>query len=263
MRNRQGFTLIELLLGMFFSSIILVTLFNSFSLLDRVSVFVDRVIDNDVRSALINNQLQKDISGAFIPVQARAETEKKAVGPEKGAQPKKEEKKKVLERVFIGNTKDNNLSVLSFITNNPLAIFEKEKGIVPKPRIVRVVYRLTPDKERVGSFILIRQEGSELSYDTYDTKAAKPIKGYAIAHLIKSMNIEYQVPKQKDEKEKQEGKDQKREFRLLKEWPEKDKEKKESKLELPQFVKVDLVLWDEAMENESAYTFMYEIFARE
>ncbi|HEX2978414.1 MAG TPA: hypothetical protein VHO47_04815 [Candidatus Babeliales bacterium] len=262
MKN-PGLTLIELVIGMLFSGILVTVLFSSFSLINRVNNFVDRIISRDVRVAIIDNQLQKDLNGAFIPVQAVPVPEKKStpVPGQKDAtaqkEPlKKEEKKKLLENVFIGKNKDNNLSVLSFITNNPLSIYEKEKGVVPKPRLVRVVYRLAADKEHSGSYILTRQEGSDLSFDAYEDKAAKQIKGYQIGSFIKSMKVEYSAPK------KQDNKDQKKEYSTFQEWPEKEK-KTDAKPDLPQFIKIELVLWDEAMEEEKKYSFMYEIFARE
>ncbi|MBI2775322.1 type II secretion system protein [Candidatus Dependentiae bacterium] len=261
--KKSGFTLIELVIGMLFSGILITVLFSSFSLINRVNNFVDRIISRDVRVAIIDNQLQKDLNGAFIPLQAVPAAEKKSTplpGQKDAAAPKepakKEEKKKLLENVFIGRNKDNNLSVLSFITNNPLLIYEKEKGIVAKPRIVRVVYRLAADKEHPGSFILTRQEGSDLSLDAYDEKAAKQIKGYHLGSFIKSIKAEYNAPK------KQENKDQKKEYSALQEWPEKEK-KSDEKPEMPQFIKIEMVLWDEAMEEEKKYSFMHEIFARE
>src|SRR3990172_5136292 len=97
---KQGFTLIELVIAMLFGGIILSVLFNSFFVATRVSRMVDTTVSQDLRIALLQNQLEKDLVSAFIPFQAQEEKkaeEKKVEADKKEAQDKAEAEKKAAE----------------------------------------------------------------------------------------------------------------------------------------------------------------------
>ena len=72
---RAGFTLIELIIALFFSSIIMSILFSSFRQINNIALLAEDLIDMDVRQQTFANQFQKDISGAFVPVQGIAPKE--------------------------------------------------------------------------------------------------------------------------------------------------------------------------------------------
>ncbi|OQA36457.1 MAG: hypothetical protein BWY54_00019 [Candidatus Dependentiae bacterium ADurb.Bin331] len=262
--KRHGFSLIELVVAVAIAGMIMTALFQSYFLLNRVAGFLDGVIDRDLRISIMQNQLERDLAGVFIPVQAFKQPEPKKEVQEKKTDEKQElvpetkqqEKPKQLERIFIGNEKDKNMSVLSFITVNPVNVYEKDKGIIPKPRVVRVVYRLTEDKQQKNSFILTRQESTDLSFESFESKTAQKIKSFEIARSIKTIRIEYL---QRDEKQKDDAK--KIEYKTFTQWPKpEERSEKEQKPQMPDFVKVEIILFDERMQREKVYNFMYQLF---
>jgi prepilin-type N-terminal cleavage/methylation domain-containing protein len=264
--KRCGFSLIELVVAIAIAGLIMTALFQSYFVLNRVAGFLDNVIDRDLRISIIQNQLEKDLTGVFIPVQALKQPEpkkevqekKEAEKQEASTESKPQEKPKKLERVFIGNAKDKNMTVLSFITDNPVLVYEKDKGITPKPRIVRVAYRLTEDKQQKNSFILTRQESNNLLFDAFEQKSAQQIKSFEVARLIKSIHVEYL---QRDEKQKEDAK--KIEFKTYTQWPKPEEQgaKDEQKdPQMPDFVKIEILLFDEKMQGEKTYNFMYQLF---
>lgn len=264
--KRSGFSLIELVVAIAIAGLIMTALFQSYFVLNRVAGFLDGMIDRDLRISIIQNQFERDLAGVFIPVQAFKQSEPKKEVQEKKESEKQElpqetkpqEKSKQLERIFIGNTKDKNMTVLSFITNNPVLVYEKDKGITPKPRVVRVVYRLTKDKQQKNSFILTRQESNNLMFDAFEQKSAQQIKSFEIARSIKSIHIEYL---QHDEKQKDDAK--KIEYKTFTQWPkpdERDGDKQEKHPQVPDFVKVEIALFDEKHQREKVYNFMYQLF---
>ena len=256
---KSGFTIIELLFVIAFSGVLITTLFTAFFQINRTLLVAEDIIDFDTRISVMQNQLQKDITGIFVPIQAVPEPQKTPTTPEEQKRAaEKKEPKKLLKDVFLGTNKGELLSELTFITNNPVRVYEFAKNAKVKPRIVRVVYRLVPDKEKKGSYTLMRQEGTELDFTQYKPGARKPVKAFALATGIKSVTIEYKVPKEKEKKEKK--KDEAIEFETVKEWrfDQLQKEKK-IKVKIPQFVTLKIVLWDNQQENERTVTFTYTI----
>jgi hypothetical protein len=275
--TRSGFTLIEFILALLFSAIILTTLFTSFFQLTRSTSIAEDVIDVDTRIAVITHQLEKDLSGCFVPIQALMQEPKKeekkaeeaeAVKKEKAQEKKKaeeagkeKEKEKVkikqLKDVFYSANKNEFLNELTFITNNPMRVYEHAKNAFVKPRIVRVVYRLIPHKEKKDIFILLRQEGAELDFGAY--KKEGKIRSYEIADNIKSIKIEFKIPKI-EEKEKKEteaqkppAKEEKKPivYETLKEWRSNEiQEKKKNQSLLPHFITITITLWDNEHEQE-------------
>ena len=209
---KAGFTLIELVLAFAFSSILLTLLFTSFNQINRTVVTTEDLIEMNTRLNLFQNQFQKDISGAFVPVQGLPE--KKEEAPKNDIEQKKEkpptptkdkkEKPKPLKEVFYSANKSDQLNELTFISNNPVRVYEYAKNTPPKPRIVRVVYRLIADKDKKGSYKLMRQEGTQLDFASYKPNASKPIRAFELVENIKSFNIEYQAPIPKKEEKKDE-----------------------------------------------------------
>ena len=264
---KSGFTIIELLFVIAFSGILITTLFTAFFQINRTLLVAEDIIDFDTRISVMQNQLQKDIMGIFVPIQAIPEPPQAPTTPEEkkkaaaATTTEKKEPKKVLKDVLLSVNKGELLSELTFITNNPVRVYEFAKNAKVKPRIVRVVYRLVPEKEKKGSYTLMRQEGTELDFTQYKPGAKKPVKAYALATGIKSITVEYKMPKKKDEKEKKEKKQEEPiAFETVKEWrfDQLEKEKK-IKVKIPQFITLKIVLWDNQQENERTVTFTYNI----
>ena len=65
--NKHGFTLIELMLGFGIGALMLMMLFQNFSMINKVVRRADNFVEIDFASAIIRNQLQNDLSGAFVP----------------------------------------------------------------------------------------------------------------------------------------------------------------------------------------------------
>jgi type II secretory pathway pseudopilin PulG len=256
-----GYTLIELVIVMLFSGIIISTLFSSFALLTRVSRAVDSLISFDARRALLANQIQKDIAGAFIPIQALIEEKKElpstAVDEKKVVEISKEpqeKKPKRLQDPFISKEKNNRLSLLSFISRNPLRVYQKEKGVIEKPRVVRIIYRLVEQKEKPGYFTLFRQEGTQLDLDVYNKKADSASRMIEVADNIKDIKVTLAAEK------KQEKKESKKEFVTSSVWPLKDEARAKEVELLPVQLELAVSLWDDR-EQASSFKLIYPIGA--
>lgn len=266
---KTGFTLIELIIALMLSSIVISVLFASFFYVNRSTRLADEVVSFDTRSALIQHQLQKDIAGAFIPVQGQQEVEKKeekkAPQKEKVDKEKKEkdekakkatkQKPKKVSAIFVSSNKGNIFSELTFITTNPLRVYEYAKNTPVLPRIVRVVYRLVMNDDK-KSYRLMRQEGKELNYDSY--KGASPsIKAYEVINFIKDFKITYKYPKEETSKKKE--KKSSVEFEQTSEWQSDTRQKENVKPIIPQYIECELTLWDAQYETERAVNLFFEV----
>lgn len=235
---KVGFTVIEFIVGMLVASILLSTLLASFFNINAVLRIAQDIIDLDTRAAIVQNQLEKDLSGAFVPVQV-------APSPAK----EEKDKKKPIGDIFMSKNKDGQLLVLTFISNNPIIVYSQKR--IAKPRVVRIVYRLVPEENKKDSFKLLRQEGTELDFKAYDLKTGK-IKAYELATLLKKLTVEFKIPKPPEK-----GKSDKEkiiEFESAKEWP---LERKESDKQqgVPNFVTITMNLWDNEQREERSGQF--------
>lgn len=252
---KQGFTLIELLVALVISSMIISSLFLVFFQTQRVALTTQNVIDLDTQFSVLNNQLEKDVSGIFVPAQAHMSPEK--VGNKEGAVASdKKETIKPLKNIFFSSNKGELLSELTFITSSPVRVYEHAKNSEVTPRMVRVYYRLIPDKNRKDLFVLTRQEGTDL-----DTNRYKPgptsIRGYEIANNIKEITVQYSVPLPKQDQDK---KDEKARYEVVKEW--RDDEAKgtaQKRPKIPSFITMNITLWNNQKENTRTYMFEYPI----
>lgn len=273
-----GFSLIEVLIALAIASIIGVALFTSITQMSRMSGRLDVIMHDDDRMAVIQHQLKKDLSGAFVPTQA---VEQPA--------DKDKKNKKPLQKVFYSSLQEKNLNILTFITTNPLMSYGNAR-----PRVARVVYKLVAEKEKGTApfYTLYRQQGNDLDFEAYKQENAKN-RAYPVAEHIKSLSVEFSTPKKSPEKSASEPNDQATakksgapakkenvEWEIVKEWdsdkfdtpekkevPKKDtksdtkngdqqqqqksqeKEKKERKW-LPAFAKISITLWDENKKHE-------------
>ena len=192
MNRKQAFTLIELLIALALSSFVMAGMMlayrNVMKKLDssRELLMVNRKV------GLLFNQLERDLSTAFIPVQLAQEKtkqekngdktpqpqeaeSKESTSSEKGENDKKIEKKKEqLKSFFIGTIQEGMAEKIakeklelfkdvSFVCANPLQIYGQKK-----PRIVRVKYQLVRDKEKTRqhnkvTYNLVRKETTDLT----------------------------------------------------------------------------------------------------
>ncbi len=282
---KPGFTLIELSIGILLSGIIATVLYNSFFITHRIVDIADNFIQTDFRAAIISNQFEKDLDGALIPIQP--DLTKTATPAKTTTQPAAKEAAqapppKPIEHIFYStNNAEGSLEMLTFLTNNPVKIYEKAKNAKAKPRFVRVVYRLIPQQvpqqgKEQKSYTLLRQESNELELKAFDLKSAKPIRAYELATNIKNMKIEYSFPVQKEQAqqpakaptpptiatpEKKESKEEKPkpEFKTVYSWDVESQKAPKEQPKTPQFVTVSLELWNNQQQQEKSFTFNYEI----
>lgn len=227
---RQGFTIIEVLIATAIASLLTVALFFSF---DRINNGVRRLgelIDIFNTATLVDHVFFKDISGAFIPVQAiPPKKEQKKAEPGKPDQKEKKDEKKnpeekkaaeqetkpeggeqskvpILKDPFVSKNAGNQLSMLSFITANPMRVYVGEKTGEPKPNCVRVVYTLQEKKDKTKKrpiYELYRQEGIKLDLADYTKQEGSPDR-YLIADNVVSCKLTFIVIYEKKEEEKKE-----------------------------------------------------------
>ena len=232
---RYGFTLLEVLIATAIASILTVTLFFSYNQLNDSMRKVSDIADIYDTAILVEQLLFKDISGAFIPVQAiptkeakkKPESDKKPA--EKPAEKPGEKEKKPAEKKepeatkgetkskvpllkdpFIGTFKGDRMIMLSCITANPMRVYWGEKTGEPKPNCIRVVYTLQEKKDKTKKepfYELYRQDGVKLDLGLY-TKTETEVERYLIADNIVSCKVTYFVIDEKQEEEGAEGKEE-------------------------------------------------------
>jgi len=295
-RNKRGFTLIEMMVAILITSLLGSILTAIYVQTQRSVSRINETIDLDFADSIIYNQMEKDLSGIFVPqlfVDDRSSESKKAQ-PGQPKQPQgqpakpgqKPKPKKKLERAknaLVSMGSSGNLSSLSFITNNPMQVYGQSK-----PRIVRVEYALEPDKIDSKMFNLVRRQSLEFELEKF--KASEP-RPYTLATNVKSMTVEFFAAKEEEkdkkknqkkggkaeptkekqgEQEKGDKKEEKKapELISLTEWnDEVSKNNKEINPDfLPLYIKVELVLRltnDSDSDATRTYTFYYHIYAYE
>ncbi len=291
---KRGFTLIELLAALAIASVVITLLFNSFFQTTGIISRADNNIGINMRAIVLQHQLEKDIMGAFFPVQAVKEEDKakknkeqqqkqtaQAQGEQKKVQPSpppvKEEKKekKRLKKAFYGINQADMLSLVTFITNNPMSAYWSKKIGKAKPKIARVVYRLVEDKQEKGVYTLYRQEGTSLEFEDYGSQGKKPIRSYPVAGGIKKLSIKYYVviEKEKEEKKppvlnqqespksppKEEKKKREIKFKTLDQWNFEKEKPKDIKRPIPNVVEISITFWNEKRTGDASYKFSIPI----
>jgi len=279
---KSGFTLIEVLIATMMAGIISVILLNGLSIINRGLLRSDQQADLYMRVTTVQNQLERDLMGAFDPMpparsQKKEGEDKKAEEQKRtksGKQPAGEEKKekpkqKKVEKVFLATAADgDNLELLTFVTNNPTKIFWGEKSGRAKPCIARVVYRLVPEKERRDSFRLLRQEADDLDFKAYEERDQR-VRAYELADGIKECKLTYiwierEQAKEKNAKAGQQAKAAETGKAIVhreQSWDADKKVEKDSKRpRIPQRVQIELVAWEGDAGRRELFTLTIPIF---
>jgi hypothetical protein len=218
---KQGFMLIELIIATLIASMVAAILLAALAQSNRFMTIVDNLVDTSVRVGVASHQLEKDLMGAFIPVQAKPldtpagqalgasgadassaqgnkQTEKKGVAQElseqKGAG--STPKAKIIEKIFYSTNKNGQFDTLTFITNNPLVVYVGQDVGTVKPKVVRVQYTLKPEADKKNSFALFRQESNELDLEQY-----KNVTAYELIGGIRSCNMTFTACIEKKQEE--------------------------------------------------------------
>jgi len=273
----NGFVLIELLLATAISAMLGAVLFSAFTQINRLIARTEVIMNVYTKAALLQHQLETDLQGAFVPIRAQhikknnKKNDKKSEAPKKQsafAKASADREKKPLTHVFYGVNKEGNLDTLTFITSNPLQVYVGQKTGKAKPRIARIVYRLEPDEQEEGSYILRRQEAYNLDFNAFKKDSSKPIRALEVIDGIKEINMTYflDIKNQTDKKDK--GKKERKEF---KQWniesqatdkqdspfAKASEDRKQKKRKIPNEVALELTLWNREQERQE--TFMFKI----
>lgn len=219
MNQKAGSFLLEVVVGTLIASMITGVLMNTLSHMTKMSALVDGMANQVLQLTMIQHQFERDVSGMCVVHQAIIEEKeeqlqnKKQNGQnednqaiEKNQNKAKSDVDKTKQAVprlkkvfFVALGQENQMQQISFITNNPLPSYWHGTVGNAKPLKVRVVYFLKPDPQHQGSFILMRQESSNLLLDSFkDTVTA-----YEIADHIASFSLMLSYDTiQKEEKSK-------------------------------------------------------------
>ena len=276
-KNHSGFTLIEILIATAIAAILSGFVFGLVRQMGKATVIIDSSVDIYLKAALVQRVMEKDVSGACVPFTAlQKEEPKKPAATQGGAtqakpaapqaqQPKTEDKeqKKAPEitKLFYAVGKGKSLTVMTFITNNPLQTYGSMTGDNPKPRIARVVYRLkkkSGDNAPRPSYALMRQESYELDFEKFKEDGA--IAAYEVIDGIASFSCNFIVLKEEKSKDNK----KKAELVVSDTWDQ-EKEQKDTKKEpseerrVPHAVEVTIEIGDVRMKNTREFKFMIPI----
>ncbi len=281
--NAKGFTLIEIMIAIVIASVLGGLLVGSFLQSNKTISGINKVVSIESTAATLIHQLSKDISGAFVPMSVQLlkkqlEKEKQSnsakatpykqniknkMGNAKKAPVKKQEKQKLpkIEKVFYSSLKNNNLDVLTFITNNPLQPYwspTAQGSVTKRPTIkmVRVVYRLVPETQDPPiSYKLLRQESEKINFAKF--KLGGDIRAFEIANNIKQIKTEYYVLVPKKTKGEKNQKP-KLDLKKMPTWNDgKLPGEQKTKISMtPHFAKITVIFWDDEKKIEFPFEAM-------
>lgn len=268
---RKGFTIIEVLVVIGLVSVMIAGVFSSFMAGNRLTdAIVDDITLYDA-VILIDRQVARDVAGAFIPTQAQTPAKKKPTQPEPSKPPtppaaQQESKKKTLKDPFVAKNQDEgNMSMFSFITNNPMRVYWSESSGKPIPSVVRVYYSLQADKTAPKDkprYTLFRQESTNLDIATYSAKDST-IESYPLVENIKRCSLEFFVEKEEEQPKGPVAKKEKpkKETKTFNDWVIADADDMRAKVKLPKRVTMRLELWDSEQERTREFVLVYPVVA--
>lgn len=250
---KKGFVLIEIMIGMVIAALLATGLLNTIMQVSKLQQVITGITTTYGRVALFDQQMERDIMGAFVPTQYD-------LLPTQTGKKEEIKKKAPIDKIFYGISKGNGgrLDYLTFITCNPLEIFFGIKDIKLKPRVARIVYRLIPDTRRKNSYVLLRQEGTtNLAFDTYKEDAQGEFRAYEMIDGIQDLSVRFISIEEKQDKDTK-----KLSYRYKKtpDWKDIDEKKQQEakkgdqpqqppRPQLPQYVELTLSLWDSVYEK--------------
>ncbi len=247
---KKGFALLEVMIASLIAALISTSLLITIAQVTRLQETVNTITSVYGRLAILQNQMERDIMGAFVPTQVdliQTTTERKG------------EPAKPIDKVFYGKLAGGRLDLLTCITSNPLQIYFGIKDRKLKPRIARVLYRLEPDKGRKNSFVLTRQEGRPLAFNLYKEDAQGSMRAYEMIGGIQSLSVQYISVEQKKTSE---GKTQliyKKQNSWDSQKPQADPKKRKEPVRLPNFIELQVALWDSTYKSARSFTLILPI----
>jgi type II secretory pathway component PulJ len=253
--KKNGFVLVELLLATLLAGLIGVVIFSAFYQTNLSMNVADNIIDIYSKASLLQHQLEKDLVGVCIPIEATLSHKKN-----KEQETVKEKEQQPFTKLFFSSYRNGMFTLLTFITNDPLRIYWDAKVGKATPNIARVVYRLVESREKKGSYVLLRQESSQLFFDAFqEGVSVKLIRAYELINGIKELSVSYGG--MREDKEKKDAQEKKsKEYKILSEWDaDKIKEQQGITRMIPNFVKLTILLWDDRYIRSYPFTFVIPI----
>ncbi len=277
MKLRNGFALLEVLFAMIIGSMLSFILFQSIGSMSKTYQKIYSVSSVQRRFTLVQQQFERDFSGVTAP-KISLQDERDPNKKEKSGDDKKEEKKaevksgkeKPKEKIyrvphvfFSKNDTNGNCVELTCLTTNPITMYGQQT-----PRLVRVVYRLEPDPEHKGLWLLARQQSDNLDFEAFSEKAKDVVRKFTISDGIEKLKISFLISQKPEKeskslteenkklakKEKKKNVKEKREFKEVKDWPyfeNEEEEKKSKRPSYPTLIKVEMTFIDEQKRPSS------------
>jgi len=264
---KPGSILLELLIASAIASFVGVTLFNIFYQSNIAFATVDRIASIDVRACILQNQFERDLSGAFVVFEKKKKKVEPGATPqkqskEKGGQIKKETGKQYedlpIKKAFHSKNRDGVLDLLTCITSNPIPAYNKVR-----PRIARVIYTLVVDKDAERKFKrgekvykLFREESRKLAFSSVVKESKDRAEKYEVVSNIKSLSVEYVVKIDKKEKKDKQGKSEgksKVEYKTFSKWTK--EEIKKTKKQKPDLCVCKVAFWDNLIKRSEEFEF--------
>ncbi|MFS8507086.1 MAG: hypothetical protein LVQ75_03070 [Candidatus Babeliales bacterium] len=249
---KKGFTPLEIMIALAISTLLGGLLMQSLYQLTNTLTRVDQISTLDMRVIVFKNLLEKNFQGhLFLNWYHLKKKHKKQNWLIKIQ--KKEEKKTVTpEKAFYSQNSNGQLGLLTFITSNPLTVYNMAKA-----HSARIVYTVVPDKGMPGAFALMRKEIPDSMQKEYESS-----KGFVVIAGIKSLTVEFLASPEPDNNKEQKTQEKeinnkKKVFKKFDTWDQQQSEQKEQTLPaLPQFISMQLVLYNQN-KTESTYRCMF------
>ncbi len=260
---RNGYVLIEVMISTVIAATLATGLLTMIMQITNVQSTINSITSIYGRAAIFQQQLERDLMGAFVPTQIDL------LQTQTG---KLQEKGKPVEKIFYGESKGEGgrLDYFTFITTNPLELFFGIKDVKLKPRVARIVYQLMPDSRQKNSYVLWRQEGtSNLHFDTYKQDVQGEMRSYAMIDGIQELSVRFVLIEEKEEGKDQEKKRVSYTYKRKPNWKDVEDKKDQpqpkeglraplrSYPKIPQQVEFTLSLWD--INYEKFRTFVITI----
>jgi len=170
--------------------------------------------------------------------------------------------------VFYAVQTEQNLSMISFVTDNSMIANVATKTGKPMSRIVRVKYQLLPEAGHPDSYLLVRQEIPDLQIPFTQEQHERAPDAYVLIAGVAEFSatfgfvIEEEEKKEegpKEESKKTEPQPQRKKQKKVKTVTMWNKEKEGELPLLPKFIKIKLVLWSKDYHKKETTNFYFEV----
>ena len=248
MACERGFTLIELVIALFLSTLLAGVLYAALAATLRTVKRLEQRADEIAQTVPLYNQLEKDISAAFVPFIQKEESSQLPTQSQNQPQqaPQKievdQKKEEHPKKWFVATSGESGMQELTFITTTTLRGYDQIT-----PHCVRVIYRV--ENRSAGLFALTRQEfvGAQL-IETFEKNREKGSRVYDLIGSIMELKVTFFAKKEEKNKE------QKIEYETFATWNSDEREKSQKSL-IPDFVEFEGKIKDQ--KQDSVRTFVY------